>query len=408
MKNIFWLVLIFIYFFKVEAWSQLRNVKSSPYLDKMNYIPCPGSANDIEKTVHLAIHIWQRADGSGNIHNSAQFRQRLTQIMFWLNEIYNTNPPQIPRLSYAVDTLNDSKLQFKLDHVYYYRDASLDSSYSYTTKYMHNIFLNEFLAKNYPDRTRTLNIHIFRGEFAAAGYSGGGSIGTFYRYNPEMDTSNVHDYWFAVHLAHELGHGFDLWHTYNTNSAYQQNCQKNFNDFLYDVYDTTLVSHNEACDAELLTSHETNNLMGGGRSNFISALQMGIANRCTVVKNIYNVGFNMRDYVTGYGHSPKIIDTNQTWDVSMKIYQDIVVKEGVTLLIKSEIQMVPKARLFIENGAKVIIEKGGKLTNERYYNTNWKGVFIKKTSKNGKLKAGILIVEDGGEVLFAKKIKKIN
>lgn len=405
MKTILTILLLIIGMYSSHIQAQKRN-NDSPYLQKERYIPAPYSDQNITKTLHVAIHIWQRADGSGNFQNTPETKERFNQIITWVNQVYNR--PQYeatPALPYPVQKIDQGNIFVKLEGVYFYQDASLDSSYCYTTKYAHNQKLNQFLEKNYPKRTKTLNIHVFRGKFYASGYSLGGSIGTFYIESPDMATSTKGDWWLSRHWAHEIGHGFDLWHTYDRNPGYQQNCNPNYQDFLYDVFDTTQVQNDPNCSIKMLQKTETNNLMGGANNaRTLSALQMGIINRATVVENVRNTNYNMRDYITGYSFHSLKISQDETWDVSMKIYQNVVVKSGSKLIIQKEIQMVPQAKIIVEPGAELIID-GGKITYENYYQKKWKGVYLKKASKRSGLKNGTLNYQNGGEILHAKRIK---
>lgn len=377
--------------------------QNTDYLKKKEaYIPYPGSVNDYVKTIHIAIHVWQRADGSGNLKDNSHTKYRMDRIVNWMNDLMKKNyEAAIPALSYATDTIYDSRIRFQLEGIYYYRDASRDSSYFYSTKYLHNTKLNDYLAKNFPERAKTLNLHLFRGSYGgAAGYSEGGSVATFYRTNPEMDEHTTHDFWLAKHWVHEIGHGLDLWHTYNVNPIYRQNCKTQYEDFLWDVFDTTAVSKDKGCDLPLHVGKKNNNIMGGGEANFISNLQMGIMHRSMVLENVYNKGYNVRDFVTGYSHWGRVVSKDEHWDVSMKIYQDIIIRNGATLKITSEIQMVPQAKIIIEKGGTLLVD-GGKITNERYYQKDWKGIRIQKVKKNPS-ESGKLILLNDGQVLHGK------
>lgn len=401
MKSII-IIILFIFYF--VGFSQTTTPKS-PLLKKENYIPYPNTPNDFIKTIHVAIHIWQRADGSGNLQDTPRTKARMEKIvMEWINHLYEKNfEPAFPALSYPADTLYDSRIRFKLEGIYFYRDATKDSSYYYSTRYLHNKKLNDYVIQHFPERAKTLNLHLFRGSYVkASGYSEAGSIGSFYRTNPDMDENDVHDFWFSKHWAHEIGHGLDLWHTYDANPTYQQNCNLKYTDFLWDVYDTTIVdSKSKGCPYPLITDKNNNNLMGGSSGTFMSILQMGIAHRAMVLENQFNKGYNMRDFVTGYGYWALNVTTDTHWDLSMKLYQDVVVKSGATLRITNTIQMVPQAKIVIEKGATLILD-GGTITNEKYYNKKWKGIKIQKAGKKSAVPSGKLEILNGGKVLFGK------
>lgn len=383
-----------------------RTNYESPYLQKENYIPYPYSSNDIYKTIHIAFHIWQRADGSGTFKDTPETRARFDRIVGWMNDAYNKNSsPATPGVSYKVDSIYRSNIHFQLEGIYFYRDASKDSSYCYSTNYAHNVKLNDFLKKNYPERTKTLNIHFFMGQFYAFGYSTGGSIGTFNKGEIDYANDDVGDWGLSRHWAHEVGHSLDLWHTYDA-SNFQQNCNLNGKDFLFDIFDTTQIATDKGrCDVPFIAAKDNNNLMGGSGKPFtISALQMGIMHRTTVIENLYNSNYHMRDFVTGYGYIPKYINKDERWNISMKIYQDIIVESGVKLTINAEIQMVHQARIIIKEGAELIVD-GGKITRENYYQKDWRGITLRKAKKNSNLEDAKIIYLNGGQILHAKKIK---
>src|SRR5690554_7007919 len=92
----------------------------------------------------------------------------------------------------------------------------------------------------------------------------------------------------------------------------------------------------------------------------------------------------------------------------MKMYQDLIVKSGVTLIIKCELQFVPEAKVIIEPGAKLILD-GGVLTNENYYNSFWQGVQVYGTTSQNQLPSfnpthqGMLVLKNGAVIEYAHK-----
>ena len=301
----------------------------------------------------------------------------LNKLLSGLITIINIYHP-LTTVPYATEYIDDSKIRVVLDSIYFYTDPTTDSAYYYANNnYGHNILLDSFISANYPERTKALNIHLTGAVYpGAGGYSDYGSIESFYQHNPEMDTSDVHDYWFGEHWAHEIGHSFDLWHTYNFNPFYEQNCNISDFDFLWDVYDTTLTCSSSGCNICLIPCSSTNNnLMGGGDNTHISALQMGIIHRSAMMENFHNHNYGIRDHITGYSQVPYEITKDEVWDFSMKFYQNIIVRTGYTLTIKCEIQFVPEAKIIVEPGAKLIID-GGKLTTEKYFDQLWQGIEV--------------------------------
>ncbi len=371
------------------------------YKRKESWLP---DANMPVKTLHINFNIWQKSDGTGNFVDNPATRARFMQIAAWINNKYqNINTSTIPPLSYYVATFADSKIRIVVDGIYFYQDPSTDNSY-YNGYYGHNIILDTYLKNNYPERTKALNIHISNLTIpGVGGYSDYGSIESTYKTNPDAATNTVHDYWYSQHWAHEIGHAFDLWHTYNAN--WQQNCNPNYVDFLTDIYDVTK-SCNTGCTVCLINAtnypvlfSQNNNLMGGKSEGHISALQMGIIHRSTALRNFYNINYNVRDHITGYSSYPYEITQNETWDFSIKFYQDIVVKTGNTLTIKCEVWMVPQAKIIIEPGAELIID-GGTISNEPYYNDYWQGIEVwgDKTKRQLDANQGKLQVINGGTI----------
>lgn len=381
------------------------------YRHKEHWIP--NSLTPI-KTLHVNFHIWQRADGTGNLDDTPANHARLHTVIDWVNQNYWTNLPNTNPLSYSVPFTNSSRIHVVLDSIYFYQDPSTDSSYCVSNAYGHNATLTAYLDQNYPERRRALNLHLARrgagwGSSTAAGYSDNGSIESFYRVNPEMNDNPVHDYWYAQHLTHEIGHSFDLWHTYG--SGWQQNCTKSNFDFLWDLYDTTATScPGSTCQSCLIPGSSTNNnFMGGGGAWHLTTLQMGIVQRSTVLENFHNYNYGIRDHLTGYSTVPWEVTTDETWDFSMKFYQDLVVKSGATLTVKCDLRFVPQAGVIVEPGAKLIID-GGKLTNEWYYQDFWRGIEIWGDNAHNQsgypipTYQGMLVLKNGAVIEHARNI----
>lgn len=85
-------------------------VYNTIYKHKENYIPRANSKEDFIKTLHVSFHIWQRADGTGNLDDNQLNRNRLIQIIDWANAHYANVIPNPTVLPYATEYLNDSKI----------------------------------------------------------------------------------------------------------------------------------------------------------------------------------------------------------------------------------------------------------------------------------------------------------
>lgn len=351
---------------KALSCSKQSNDYVTNYQLSDSYIP--DGVNDLVKTIHININLWRKHDGTGGMDDTPAIRARLEQMVSWANDRYQNILP--PNYATSEIFIEDANLRIVLDSIYYYNDPSSDNLFYYSRSLGHNQQLNDYVTQNFPERTKALNWHIVNkaGCQNYAGYSQYGSMESFYRTNPDMNIDDVHDWWMSGHLVHELGHGLDLTHTYFLGTG-------------------------------------NNNTMGGDQSNFsMLPSQMGIAHRATVLENQWNLGYDLRDFVTGYSSTAYEVSTNEIWDFSMKFYQDILVKSGNTLTIKCEIQFVPEAGITIEKGAKLIID-GGKLSNENYYRSHWKGIKVlgDRNIKQNSLTQGLVWLKNGAVIENAHK-----
>jgi len=344
------------------------------YRLKETWIP---DANGPVKTLHVNINLWQRADGTGNLQNTSDGLTRMEQVINWVDDNYRDNSVIDPSLSYPIPFIEYSNIRVVLDSVYFYPDPTPDSSYYFGgwtySSYSHTLRLDSYLDSLYPERTKALNLHIFKGSYGSTnvgGYSHSGSIGTYLK--QDFDVNSGHDFWLSGHWTHEIGHAFDLWHLYD--AGWSQNCNSVYNDFLWDVYDTT-VSCTSNCEICLIGTTTNNFMTRNGITHHVSPLQMGVMQRSSVLNNFHNYNFGIRDKLTGYSAIPFEVTEDEVWDFSMKFYQDLVVRSGATLTVQCELQFVPEAGIIVEPGGALILD-GGVLTNEHFYEDSWRGIEV--------------------------------
>jgi hypothetical protein len=149
-------------------------------------------------------------------------------------------------------------------------------------------------------------------------------------FNNEADPMG--DYGFAVHLAHELAHDLDLFHTYENIG-----CNQNSLDYLSDVFNYGPCPQNAGWDCNVLSNTNTctNNIMGGtAESCNFSPMQIARMHRALALKSI-------REYVKceDYNASSITVNTNETWDFNIKFYNPLVVKNNATLTIQCIVKM---------------------------------------------------------------------
>ena len=453
MKRLFltWTILLFVKFlfaqnidpigcatglFDMEEYGRYTDCDKSSadynfYKAKESFLP---DSTDEAIIVHVNLNIWQRSDGTGNWVNTPEVIGRIEQIFAWVDHhiSWSTNFTLAP--TYPVANMYDTKIRIQLDSVFFYQDPSSDSTYFYGINqffcdslqihehYPSTAILQNYLETNYPNRIKALNVHITGGEMfcRGAGFWQSNAVQTFYRKVPDMTESSNHDWFLSMHIAHEIGHALGLMHIYDRiPSSWQQNCSFSQVDFLWDVFDTTEVC-GTTCDVCLIPSVKiigsdtirNNNIMGGGDISHTSDLQKAIMHRNLRVGNInsggWTAGKGIRDHATGYIERPFEITQDETWDFSIKFYQDIVVKSGNTLTITCEVQMVPEAKILIEPGAKLILD-GGVLTKDKYTTSRWKGIQIYGQPEMTQSPAhqGLLETKRGAVIEFADQAVQV-
>jgi len=395
------------------------------YARKEHYIPLSDSV--ALKKIHVSFHFYQMNDGTGNWQDLSNWEEEFETIKGWVNQrLRYNNPAPNPPLQYSLPYPNliDSKIEMVVDSMYFYPNTTFyNGSHELSD-------LNSFIIGNYPERARSLMIHFYpwshsSGQAAGAsiGPNGSSALTAGSIVTNQIDPNSVGTYFLSSHLTHELVHSLGLGHTYDTQghssfgsfigaSGIQryQHCLKDNFDFCWDVFDSTFSTHNQtaiyncsqACNTCYIISHASenpelnnNNVMGGKNDLRVSPLQMGIMQRTTVLQNV-------RDFVSGHTEIPHFVNSDETWDFSMKFYQNIVVKTGAKLTVKCEIQMSPQTKIIVEPGASLIID-GGIITNERYFNLLWKGIEVLGNPSLNQTNAnqGEVRIINGGTIEYA-------
>lgn len=124
------------------------------------YIP-RGGASPIQnapiKTIAVNFNVMQRSDGSSNFQNTSTDRNRLKQILSWVNQFYSSGTPSDPVGGVVELPNHDSKIRFTLgaagqERIFFYQDDNLWGQGSNTS------LLQNAVETADPGRMRYLNI----------------------------------------------------------------------------------------------------------------------------------------------------------------------------------------------------------------------------------------------------------
>ncbi|HVA97984.1 MAG TPA: hypothetical protein VNG53_03740, partial [Bacteroidia bacterium] len=234
------------------------------------------------------------------------------------------------------------------------------------------------------------------------------------------------EYAFYLTLNHELGHCLGLLHTYYNSCCPENNCVGS-TDFMSDLWNPTCYATSPSCYAyeagswsctppsspynavctnngagntNALTSC-SNNIMGGTQAaGHISAMQMGKMHRTLALQST-------RQYVQemNSSHTQWIVNSDETWDFDMEMYQDIFVTNGATLTIKCKVEMADLGRIIVDRGSRLIINGGTVTATWKMWNgiELWGTSTQNQTVGNNGLSPyqGIVSIINGGTVTNA-------
>lgn len=346
---------------------------ANKYSRLQTYVP---TVNTPVKTIKVALHFFQKTDGSNMWQNNAFTATTFAGVFNTLNNTHaHTAAPSWP--VNAPVQIEDAKIRYEVTAMYFYQSDVLNSAWS------PNDFESAVMAVD-PSRLNSLPIYFTAGTHP----QGASGLAIFPQTYLAMNSyvvmyNNGSNGSGGGTIDHELGHCLDLQHTYDSDVLSHGSTE-----YLSDIFG---VSWSTYCGPPANTScyhqgswnwdpydhvahpYATNNLMGGCLiNNWVSPLQMGKIHRALAIKNI-------RKYVkemTSESNYPLNITASETWDFDIQMYQDIVVKPGATLTIKCKVGMANNGRIIVERGARLIID-GGEVNA---WGTSWEGIQVWGTS----------------------------
>lgn len=359
----------------------------SYYSNMMQYIPDLDTTKPLHvspiKTIKLNINIIQKNDGTGNFQDDEEVRNRIRTIMEWINGIYSHYQPSDP-ISWVTELPNyDSRIRFSIgeygnERIYFYRNSNW-----WEPNNVHNNMdsLLTYLINHYPERLENVNVVVF----------GNNDYNNYHASTTPPSYTNLYKnqyilayHWFAGAdfgiaklLAHELAHIMGLRHTYHGGGA-SAICDQSNEEFLKDVFlvslpDNSNCPHSPNYNAdpnEYNGDGITNNLLGGNKSElYISPMQAGQMHRALSLSSA-------RKYVTSEkSEVPLVIRNEQTWDIDMKLYQDLIIESGATLTLTCHLVMHPNTKIIIKPGGKLIIDDAT-IGTDIYEKNLWPGIQV--------------------------------
>lgn len=177
--------------------------------------------NEIE--LPIEIYVWQNDEGKGNYEdtpfNNEVLKKTIDVVNRFCSEVIAASFKPFPNLL-DYETTN---IRFRLDHIYFVKNEKCWLKGG-KTSYTEGKFLNHIADSLHPESSNHLKIHITGAQSTHTGFSTFPSndfnhehfIVTF---NKDRTTKFAGDkpmdraWAFGMHLAHEFGHNFDLYHT---------------------------------------------------------------------------------------------------------------------------------------------------------------------------------------------------
>ena len=360
--------------YKSEAW--LTKYRTSGYW-------IPNSDTPI-KTIKVNWIICRKSDGTGGWQDTHQFRDQVALMFQKINLIYSQSLPKGYSLTCEPNYTHiaDSRIRWELNEIIFINNTALHLTTS-------SFQVLDYLKIHHPSAFEAMN-HIF-----TMPTNMNGVWGWYGDYNSEhayVHTKySMYSDWYVVwddhigHIAHEYGHAVGLHHTYD--SEYKQ---INHYDFMDDIFGTCAQAGycspppptGYICylDSSFWNSQPREYPLMSGRvlPRYISPKSMGRMHRAL---SFYDYTFlvdnnkPMHKYVKekySY-HIPLTIYGNETWDFSIKMYQDIVVETGATLILTEEVLMPVAGKIIVKPGGKLIINDG---TLRSAHSESWEGIEV--------------------------------
>ena len=250
------------------------------------YLP---DANTPIRTLEINFNVFQKSDGTNNWPDTPQTASELATLVGWVNgyyAMYLCDEPSDPCPNTAY-TLSDTKIRFRIAHIYFYQDDALWSSIDETA------LMNRVLTAH-PTAKCQLNVLLtqatntpFSGRASqpSASLSANQWVLMVGQYNP----NNTPNYGSSITLAHEAGHSLDLLHMYL--DCCPETCDTLSCIYLSDAFcpptNPCLQEGDWNCDPYATGNTCTNNIMGATmKACHFTDLQIAKMHRALATKSV--------------------------------------------------------------------------------------------------------------------------
>lgn len=350
----------------------------------INYAPLIAEHTPV-KRVRIALHVFQKDDGTGNFQNTPEHIAYLEGVVNSTNIQLTELGPQQIEVNGVLEPygtspyIMDSRIQLELVGIYFHPHTSdwmlPNNSTAYTT-----YVLND--ADNYgltwSDKYEVEHVFLrgpngcCSGRASGIGMQGWLHSGSWYSHF--LDTGPTQGHWgIPQHFMHELMHAFGLSH--------------NFVNCFYCPPSGAVDQPDQCADNDPIGQNapdvgtSTNmmdyfplgyNFIGAG----LSECQLGrvhyyldgnalVGGSGTIVQTV------VKDYCTYDPAATITIDQDVSWLSSKKLKGNVVVEPGATLTIKCRVHMPAGGRIIVKQGARLIVDEG---TITNLCDEKWAGI----------------------------------
>ncbi len=99
------------------------------------------------------------------------------------------------------------------------------------------------------------------------------------------------------------------------------------------------------------------------------------------------------------------VDADETWKMNMRIFGDVIVKNGATLTITCQVHMSPNAKILVERGGELVVD-GGLITGDCA--DYWKGIVVEGDVPGHQANSGKVVLTNTATIENARNAISMN